>query len=41
MKRTQSAWPSRERLKQPRRSEASESAPHCSTTAVGWYMAIT
>ena len=30
-----------DRLKQPRRSPESESAPHCSTTALGWYISIT
>ena len=33
---THSAWPWSERLKQPRRSPESESAPHCSTIAPGW-----
>ena len=33
--------PSRLRLKQPRRSPDSESAPHCSTTASGRYFSMT
>ena len=35
------ASPLRDRLKQPSRSPASESAPHCRTTAVGRYISIT
>jgi len=37
MWRTHSAWPSTE----PSRSPESESEPHCSTSAVGWYISIT
>ena len=38
---TQSAWPSRDRLKHPSRSAARESAPHCNTTAPGLYVSMT